>query len=402
MIKHLALLFSVIVLSGILPARAPAAGLPIVISATVDYTHTTLTITGQNFGGNPVVTLDKLNFPTVSASSNQIVAAFPSGSPPASFTPGTYFLTMQYRNQLPSIFAVDIGSNGPKGNQGIAGPSGPAGSQGPQGIQGSTGAMGAPGLMGPPGPMGPAGAPGAMGPAGSTGAAGPQGLQGPAGVQGPAGPAGAAGLGLPATCASGDVVVFFSNAWICRSALPRYVANGDGTVTDNQTGLMWQMEASNTLNQNYSWTISSPFADGSLFSDFLAALNGGEWYSPDTAVYSIANLGAGVAGQEIPSINGANNPAPCLANHCDWRIPTRAELRTLVEFSEVCPALPGFPCINPIFGATQASKYWTATSDNTFFISGNDKAYCVDFSNGGDCEDFKGASHYARAVRTAR
>jgi len=97
--------------------------------------------------------------------------------------------------------------------------------------------MGAPGSMGPPGPMGPVGAPGIMGPAGPTGAQGSKGLQGAAGAQGPAGPPGAAGVGLPATCASGDVAVFYSNAWICRSALPRYVANGDGTVTDNQTGL---------------------------------------------------------------------------------------------------------------------------------------------------------------------
>jgi uncharacterized protein DUF1566/collagen triple helix repeat protein/IPT/TIG domain-containing protein len=396
MFKHLAQLFSLLAFVALLPAEAPAAGLPLVISATVNYSSATLTISGQNFGSNPVVTLNNSNFTTVSASASQIVASFPSSSPPTSFIPGTYFLTLQYRNQLPSIFTVDIGANGPQGPQGVAGP---AGSQGPQGAQGLTGAQGGVGPTGPPGPMGPAGAPGSMGATGAPGPQGPIGSPGMTGAPGAPGPAGAAGVGLPATCASGDGAVFYNNAWICRSALPRYVANGDGTVTDNQTGLMWQMESSALVNQSYTWTLSTPFADGSLFNNFLASLNGGEWYSPDTAQYSIPDLGGGVSGQEIAQINGGNT---CFANHCDWRVPTRAELRSLVEFSEVCPALPGFPCINPIFGPTQPSIYWSTTSDSTFFVVGNDKAYCVDFSNGSDCEDFKGASHYARAVRTSR
>jgi hypothetical protein len=402
MIRYIALLLSVFALAVLQPLPAQASGLPIILSTAVDYSKATLTITGQNFGNSPIVTLDKANFPTLSASTTQIVASFPAGSTPSSLTPGTYFLTLQYRNQLPSLFTVEIGGVGPQGPQGIAGPSGLPGPQGPQGNQGLPGVMGAPGSMGPPGPMGPAGAPGGMGPVGPTGAQGPQGLQGAAGAQGPAGPAGAAGVGLPATCASGDVAVFYNNAWICRSALPRYVANGDGTVTDNQTGLMWQMESSALLNQSYTWTQSTLFADGSLFNNFLATLNGGEWFSPDTALYIISGVGAGVSGQQIASATATNVQTPCFASHCDWRLPTRAELRSLVEFSEVCPALPGFPCINPVFGATQASVYWSATSDSTYFISGNDKAYCVDFSNGTDCEDFKGVAHYGRAVRTAR
>jgi hypothetical protein len=390
------LLFSTLIF-GLSAAGAQAAGLPIVISATVDYTHKTVTISGENFGSSPTVKLDSMTFPTMSAASKQIVADFPNTSPPMTFTPGTYFLTVTFRNQLPTIFAVDIGANGPQGPQGVAGPNGAAG---PQGIQGLTGPTGATGAMGPPGPMGPAGAAGAMG---ATGAQGSQGLQGPPGLTGAPGaqgPAGAAG-GLP-TCTSPDVAVLYNGAFICKSAVPRYTVNGDGTVTDNLTGLMWQTESSDLLNQTYTWTQSSPFADGSLFNNFLASLNGGEWYSPDSALYSIVDVGAGETAQEIAALSGASGPVPCFANHCDWRIPSRAELRSLVEFSEVCPALPGFPCINPIFGPTQASTYWTVTSDPTFFIIGSDKAYCVNFSNGSDCEDFKGASHYARAVRTFR
>jgi hypothetical protein len=391
MTKTFALLLSMLVLAGVVTPRAQAAGLPVVISATVDYAHKTVTITGQNFGSSPTVTLDSMTFPTMSSASKQIIADFPNTSPPSSFAPGTYFLTVTFRNQLPTIFAVDIGANGPQGPQGVAGPAGP---QGLQGAQGLTGAAGATGAMGPPGPMGPAGAAGAMGATGAQGSQGPQGPLGLTGAPGAPGPQGPAG-GLP-SCTSPDVAVLYNGAFICKSAVPRYTVNGDGTVTDNLTGLMWQTESSDVLNQTYTWTQSSPFADGSLFNNFLASLNGGEWYSPDSALYSIADVGAGVTAQEIVTPNGANDPTPCFANHCDWRVPTRAELRTLIEFSEVCPALPGFPCINPIFGPTQASIYWAVTTD------GNDQAYCVDFSKGSDCEDSKRASHYARAVRTFR
>jgi hypothetical protein len=68
---------------------AHAAGLPLIISATVNYSQNTLTITGQNFGSSPSVQLDSLTFPTISSASNQIVADFPNSTPPSSFTPGT-------------------------------------------------------------------------------------------------------------------------------------------------------------------------------------------------------------------------------------------------------------------------------------------------------------------------
>jgi hypothetical protein len=164
-----------IALLGLAAPSAQAAGLPLVISATVDYTHGTLTISGQNFGSSPTVTLDSLTFPTQSAASSQILANFPTGKAPSSFTPGTYFLTLQFKNQLPAIFAVDIGANGAQG---------PAGAQGPQGAQGAAGGTGPAGPSGPAGPLGPMGAPGltgATGPVGATGATGPQGPTGPQG-----------------------------------------------------------------------------------------------------------------------------------------------------------------------------------------------------------------------------
>ena len=191
MFKYLGTLLCVFVLCHLAPT-AHAAGLPIIISATVNNTNATLTVTGQNFGSNPVITLNNLNFPAVAgaSSSTRIVATFPTGMPPASFTPGTYFLTIQYKNQLPSLFSVDIGSLGAPGPQGL---SGPPGTQGIPGPVGSAGAVGVPGPMGPqgmPGVAGPQGIQGLPGTAGAPGSIGPQGLQGPAGPTGPAGTSG--------------------------------------------------------------------------------------------------------------------------------------------------------------------------------------------------------------------
>ena len=157
----------------ILSAPVDAAGLPLITSATVDYTHGTLTVSGQNFGSNPTLMLDSQPFPVQSPGSGQIVANFPMNRAPSTFVPGTYFMTLQFKNQLPAIFAVDIGANGAPG---------PAG---PQGIAGPAGAVGIPGPVGPAGPGGPMGVPGpagAPGPTGTSGAVGPQGPAGPPGV----------------------------------------------------------------------------------------------------------------------------------------------------------------------------------------------------------------------------
>jgi hypothetical protein len=106
MIRHLALLLSLSASVALWLAQASAAGLPVVISATVNYSTGLLTISGRNFGANPVV------------------------------------------NQLPSLFTVDIGAVGPQGPQGAAGQAGATGAQGPQGPAGTQGPAGPTGAAG--------------------------------------------------------------------------------------------------------------------------------------------------------------------------------------------------------------------------------------------------------------
>jgi hypothetical protein len=371
-----------VALVGLTSGPTQAAGLPLVISATVDYIHGTLTINGQNFGSSPIVTLDALTFPTQSAAGKQIVANFPSDRAPSSFIPGTYFLTLQFRNQLPSIFTVDIGANGPPG------PAGSQGLQGPQGIQGLPGATGVPGAMGPPGPMGATGAAGAQGPAGPQGVAGATGATGSTGAQGPqgiAGTNGTNGTGAP-VCSASDNVVSYQGVLTCMSALPRFVDNLDGTVTDNLTGLMWTVSTSKCIGEvtcystTYAWSSTGTLADGTLFTSFLAGLNGGDYYSPS-------------AGLLVNAVTGV-----CFANYCDWRIPTRWELKGIVQSS--APACgSGSPCIDPSFGPTRdPSICWSAST----VASDADFAFYVDFLVGNVPARDKTFYGYGRAVRRAR
>jgi hypothetical protein len=48
--------------------QALAAGLPLIDSTTINYSTGTLIVTGQNFGSNPTVMLDKMSFPVLSSS----------------------------------------------------------------------------------------------------------------------------------------------------------------------------------------------------------------------------------------------------------------------------------------------------------------------------------------------
>ena len=372
-----------------------AGGLPLVISATVDYTHNILTISGQNFGSSPTVTLDALAFPTQSSASSQIVANFPSGKAPSSFTPGTYFLTVTFKNQLPTIFAVDIGASGAQG------PAGPAGSPGSPGAQGATGPAGPAGPQGVPGPFGPAGATGATGAPGAPGAqglqgvagpVGPQGLQGAAGAtgaQGPKGDTGAPGVGGISCNQEGDLAVMHNGAWTCKSALPRFVDYGLGWVMDNQTGLMWEQKLDSTdfrctsadqasrdvhCQQNlYTWSAASPFLDpdGTLYTDFLSQLN------------------------DLISPNDGSTTA-CYAGYCDWRIPTIGELRSILPAP--FPNCASSPCIDPTFGPTQASGYWSSSS----FAADPRFARIVILTNGFVGFNDNNGSSYARAVRGGR
>jgi hypothetical protein len=161
------------------------------------------------------------------------------------------------------------------------------------------------------------------------------------------------------------------------------VDNGNGTVTDNKTGLMWEKKSTagtgdvHDVNNYYYWTSTGTAADGTLYTAFIAGLNGGDYYSPSS-------------GQIVSA-----GPGTCFVNHCDWRIPTIAELQGILLAPYPCSTSP---CIDAAFGPTQASVYSSSSS-----LAGNPGyAWAVHFFNGYVENDNKYLGDYTRAVRGGR
>jgi hypothetical protein len=163
----------------------------------------------------------------------------------------------------------------------------------------------------------------------------------------------------------------------------RFVDNGDGTVTDMETGLMWEKKESlddvanlanpHDADNTYSWntTIGGTTPSGTAFTDFLGKLN--------NCTFDLSSYAGGFAG------------------YCDWRLPTFAELLTIM-LPIPYPCTDGMgpaPCIYPEFGETALSGYWSST---TWFFNASD-AWAADFDNGGGGYGGKDSSEYVRAVR---
>jgi len=110
----------------------------------------------------------------------------------------------------------------------------------------------------------------------------------------------------------------------------RWVDNGDETITDTMTGLMWEKKTT---------TVGS----GTSVLDARDVDNKYTWEQAMTDYVDRLN------GRLIADANGT-----AFARHTDWRIPTMQELQTIVE-----PSAPGR--INPIFGPNVTSSYWTSS-----------------------------------------
>jgi hypothetical protein len=157
-----------------------------------------------------------------------------------------------------------------------------------------------------------------------------------------------------------------------------YTDNGDGTITDNKTGLMWEKKDQSggihDWGNTYTWSGASygstNVMDGTITTTFLAALN----------------AGAGFAG------------------HTDWRIPNRFELESIVNLQNFTPSVDtvfntscAASCTVLTCSCTQSNNYW---SSSTYQYFPDEVAWLVDFLGGFvDSSPKAGSVYYVRAVR---
>jgi hypothetical protein len=177
----------------------------------------------------------------------------------------------------------------------------------------------------------------------------------------------------------------------CPPPGPRFIDNGDRTVTDLDTGLQWEKKRNldgrpvdgdpHDADNQYALCIGPTDCndvDGGAFTDFLGALNRCE----DDGSRPVTGVIGGFAG------------------YCDWRLPTILELETIVDLSAPgCgTSFGGPPCIDPVFGDTGTGfeGYWSATPSSTFLTG----AWYVNFAHGNTQPLQQRVTNYVRAVRT--
>jgi len=141
-------------------------------------------------------------------------------------------------------------------------------------------------------------------------------------------------LGLLAGTLAGPMVL--------ASPQPRFVENGDGTVTDNATSLMWQKE------------------DDNITRDWESALGYCE-----TLVM----------------------PA---GGHTDWRLPSIKELRSIVDCARSDPAIN-----TKVFPGTKPTYYWSSSTR----AGSGEHTVCVHFDEGEVTGYLKTNTAYVRCVR---
>ena len=134
----------------------------------------------------------------------------------------------------------------------------------------------------------------------------------------------------------------------------KYIDNGDGTVTDTETGLMWEVK-----------------------TDDGGPRDKDNYYTWEQALSYCKNLS--------------------LAGYNDWRLPNRNELQSIVDYERYNPS------IDPIFSYTVSNVYWSSTTyadypgsaQDVYFSEGNvwgrGKSANLDHVRavrGGQCESF--------------
>ena len=114
-----------------------------------------------------------------------------------------------------------------------------------------------------------------------------------------------------------------------RAGAPlRYRDNGDGTITDENTKLMW--EKKDQARGLHNWDNTYPW-QGTCSNDTTTFCG----TDADCSNGGTCNVSGGK--MTIFQWVGKLNTRPCFAHHCDWRIPNIKELQSIVDYETYLP-----------------------------------------------------------------
>jgi len=154
-----------------------------------------------------------------------------------------------------------------------------------------------------------------------------------------------------------------------------YTDNGDGTITDNNTGLMWEKKVAGSgclhcVDDTYSWCQATGSASGICVGNMTS------W---------------------IADVNAEN-----FAGYSDWRLPNVKELESILNFENFNPAVSSAfntECADPCTVLTCSCTGFQYWSSSTFPVNPV-IAWLVVFSHGGTGFGVKsGGGVSVRAVR---
>jgi len=137
---------------------------------------------------------------------------------------------------------------------------------------------------------------------------------------------------------------------------PRFTDNGDGTITDNATGLMW-------VQDGYANQVTDPATAHTVDGDWWK-------YTMTNAIYYCERL--------------------VYAGYDDWRLPNLKELFSIADFGKLNP------CIDEnFFTGTKSSGY----RSSTYYVTPGVGSFTVSFSYGAVGSGSVVATAYVRPVR---
>ena len=139
----------------------------------------------------------------------------------------------------------------------------------------------------------------------------------------------------------------------------RYTVNNDGTITDNETGLMWMQ-----CTEGQTWES-----------------NGGAGNCTGTATTYTWDAALALANDKT------------FAGHTDWRLPDIKELASLVAEDRYDPAIN-----STIFPAISSDHIWSGSP----YAYEGDSSWIVYFGYGDDTYSYRNVNNHVRLVRSAQ